>query len=95
MYVTAFHPSKGFLGGSVVKNSPADAEDACWIPGWGRSPAEGNGNHSSILAWRNLWTEEPGGYSPWGHKRVGGDRATKQQQPLRTLISSKNRSKDL
>ena len=23
--------------------------------------------HSSILAWRILWTEEPGGYSPWGH----------------------------
>ena len=27
--------------------------------------------HSSILAWRIPWTEEPGGYSPWGHKRVG------------------------
>ena len=25
--------------------------------------------HSSILAWRIPWTEEPGGlYSPWGHK---------------------------
>ena len=23
--------------------------------------------HSSILAWRIPWTEEPGGYSPWGH----------------------------
>ena len=23
---------------------------------------------SSILAWRILCTEEPGGYSPWGHK---------------------------
>ena len=22
--------------------------------------------HSSILAWRSPWTEEPGGYSPWG-----------------------------
>ena len=27
-------------------------------------------NHSSILAWRIPWTEEPGG-APWGHKRVG------------------------
>ena len=26
--------------------------------------------HSSILAWRIPWTEEPGGYGPWGH-RVG------------------------
>ena len=24
--------------------------------------------HSSVLPWRILWTEEPGGYSPWGHK---------------------------
>ena len=26
--------------------------------------------HSSILAWRILWTEEPGGYSPLGHKEL-------------------------
>ena len=24
--------------------------------------------HSSILAWKISWTEEPGRYSPWGHK---------------------------
>ena len=24
--------------------------------------------HSCILAWKILWTEEPGSYSPWGHK---------------------------
>ena len=24
--------------------------------------------HSSILAWEISWTEEPGGYSPWGGK---------------------------
>ena len=24
--------------------------------------------HSSILAWENPWTEEPGGYSPWDLK---------------------------
>ena len=26
--------------------------------------------HSSILAWRIPWTEEPGGYSPWGLKEL-------------------------
>ena len=27
--------------------------------------------HSSLLAWRIPWTEEPGGlHSPWGHKRL-------------------------
>ena len=24
--------------------------------------------HSSILAWRIPWTEEPGGLSPWGRE---------------------------
>ena len=27
--------------------------------------------HSSILAWRIPWIEEPGGYSPWGCKESG------------------------
>ena len=39
--------SKGFLGSSVVKNLPAnagEAGDAGLIPGWRRSPGEGNGN---------------------------------------------------
>ena len=26
--------------------------------------------HSSILAWRISRAEEPGGYSPWGHKEL-------------------------
>ena len=26
--------------------------------------------HSSILAWRISWTEEPAGYSPWGRKEL-------------------------
>ena len=32
--------------------------------------------HSNILAWRMPWTEEPGGYSPWGSQRVGHDWVT-------------------
>ena len=29
--------------------------------------------HSSILAWKIPWTEEPGGlYSPWGREEPGG-----------------------
>ena len=34
----------GFPGGSVVKNPLANAGDGSSIPGWGRSPGEGNGN---------------------------------------------------
>ena len=32
------------VGGSVVKNPPANARDVGLIPGLGRSPGEGNGN---------------------------------------------------
>ena len=35
---------------------------------------------SSILAWKIPWTVEPGGYSPWGPKRVRHDLETKKQQ---------------
>ena len=34
--------------------------DAGSNPGLRRSPREGNGNHSNILAWETPWTEEPG-----------------------------------
>ena len=35
--------SKGFSGGSAVKNTPADAGDEGLIPGLGRSPGGGHG----------------------------------------------------
>ena len=34
---------RGFPGGAVVQNLPANAGDAGSIPGLGRSPGEGNG----------------------------------------------------
>ena len=34
----------GFPGGSAVKNPSANVGDMGLIPGWGRSPGEGNGN---------------------------------------------------
>jgi len=48
----------------VVKNpwtNAGDMGDMCLIPEFGRSPGEGNGNPSNILAWRIPWTEEPCG----------------------------------
>ena len=36
--------------------------------------------HSSILAWKIPWTEEPGGLQSMGLQRVRHDLATKQQQ---------------
>ena len=40
----SFSSVVSFLGGSVVKNLPANAGDAGLIPGSGRSPRERNGN---------------------------------------------------
>ena len=37
-------PNRVSSGGSVVKNSPVNAENMGWIPGSERSPGEGNGN---------------------------------------------------
>ena len=60
----------GFLGGSVVKNPHANAGDLGSIPGLGRSPEKGMATHSSILAWRIPWTEEPGGLQSMGRKEL-------------------------
>ena len=49
----------GFPGASVEKKLPANAGDMDLIPGLRRSPGEGNGTHSSILAREIPWTEEP------------------------------------
>ena len=60
----------------VVKNPPANAGDGqckrCGsIPRSGRSPGGDMVTHSSILAWRIPWTEEPGGQQSTGSQRVG------------------------
>ena len=50
------------LGGSVVKDPPAnsgDAGDVHLIPGQESSPGEEIATHSSILAWKIPWKEEP------------------------------------
>ena len=43
-----------------------DIRDVGLIPGLGRSPGEGHGNQSSILAWRIPQIEEPGGLQSVG-----------------------------
>ena len=47
--------------------------------------------HSSILAWRIPWTEEPGGLQPLGSQRVGHDcsnLARTQSMGYRVVIQS-------
>ena len=49
-----------FCGDSIVKNPPVNAGVRDSILGLGRSPGVGMATHSSILAWKIPWTEEPG-----------------------------------
>ena len=56
--------------------SACNAGDEGSIPGSGRSPEDGMATHSSVLAWKILWAEEPGGLQSMGSQRAGHDRAT-------------------
>ena len=60
----------------VVKNLSAKQET--WVQFLGQEePLEkGMATHSSTLAWRIPWTEEPGRLQSMGSYRVGHDRAT-------------------
>ena len=60
----------------MVKNPSAntrDIRDVGLILGWEDPLEEGMTTHSSILAWRIPWTEEPGGLQSIGLQRVGPD----------------------
>ena len=50
-----------------------DKRDADLVPGLRRCPEEGMAAHSSILAWRIPWTEEPGQLQSTRSQRVGHD----------------------
>jgi len=54
--------------------SACNAGDLGLIPELGRAPGEGNGNHSSTLAWKIPWSEEPGRPQFMGSQKVGQDR---------------------
>ena len=67
---------RGFPDGSEVKNLPAVEEpqeiDARSL-GWDNPLEEEMATHSSILAWRIPWTEEPGRLQSIESQRVGHD----------------------
>ena len=54
----------------MVKNLPAVWETPVRSLDWEDPLEKGMGTHSSILAWRILWTEEPGGLKPMDLERV-------------------------
>ena len=62
-------------GGSGGKEFACNVGDLGLISGLGRSLEEGNDSHSSILAWRIPWTEEPGRLQSMGWQRIGNEKA--------------------
>ena len=60
----------------TVLNLPAVQEIRVWSLGWEDPLEKEIATHSSILAWKISWTEEPGGLQSMGSQRVGHDWAT-------------------
>ena len=59
-----------------LKRLPPMQETQVQSLGWEDSLKKGMATHSSILAWRIPWREEPGGLQSMGLQRVGHDRVT-------------------
>ena len=57
----------------TIKNMPAMQETRVRSLGWEVCLEKGMATHSSILAWRIPWTEEPGGLKCMGLQRVRPD----------------------
>ena len=64
---------KGFPGGSVVKNPPANTGEVGLILGWEDPLEKGMATHFSALAWETPWREEPGRLQFMGLQSVGHD----------------------
>ena len=62
-----------FLVAQMVKNLPAVQETWVRSQGWEDSLEKGMATHSSFLAWKIPWTEEPGGLQSMESQRVGHD----------------------
>ena len=70
------------LVAQAVKNLPAMQE--AWVPSLGQeNPLEkGMATHSSILAWRILWTEKPGELQSMALQRVRHNSETNTLEQL-------------
>ena len=65
------------LTAQSVKNLPAVHETWVEFLGWEDPLEKEMATHSSILAWRIPWTEEPGGLQSMGSQESDNDLATK------------------
>ena len=66
-------PKRASLVAQMLKNLPAVWETQVRFLGQEGPLEKGTATHSSILAWRIPWTEEPGGLESMGLQRLGHD----------------------
>ena len=72
-------PHRCVLGGASGKEPACQCRwKRIWSLGWEDLLEEGVATHSSILAWRIPWTEEPGRLQSLGSHRVSTTKATEQ-----------------
>ena len=72
----------GFPGGSVKILPPTQETQEMWAWSLGQEDPleEEMASHSSVLPWKTHGQRSLAGYSPWSHKRIRHNLATKQQQ---------------
>ena len=76
---------RGFPGSSVGKESACSARDPCLIPGWGRSPGEGNDKPLQYSCLENPMDRGAWRATAHGVARVGHDLVTKPRLFLSRL----------
>ena len=72
--------ASSYLVAQTVKNLPVIRETRVRSLGWEDPLEKEMAAHSSILAWKIPWTEEPGGLQSTGSQRVGHSLATTQHR---------------
>ena len=70
-HLSTHHSIMASLVAQMVKNLPAMRKTWVRSLGWEDPVEEGMVTHSSVLAWRFPWTEEPGGLQYTGLQRAG------------------------
>ena len=79
-FVSSFRARPCLIGASLVaqrvKNLSVKQETWVRFLGWEDPLEKEMATHSSILAWRIPWTEEPGGLQSMGLQRVGHNSVT-------------------
>ena len=71
--MSALHPLWASLVAQTVKNLPVMQETRVQSLGQEDPPEKGRATHSSIIAWRIPWTEEPARLQSLGSQRVRHD----------------------